>query len=291
MTRRAALKIAFQQFFSVDSPKAIKAAKYNYLNAINYMSPAKSGGLGNLCSHASLGCIEICLGLESGQAAMINKKTGTNKVRDSRKRKAQFFFRDMQGYMSEMMVHIARNHAKALRKGMTLAVRPNGSTDVQYEKIRIMVDSDFAAVLSRISGLHVEPGMHTIFSAFPSIQFLDYTKNHTRFWRDLPHNYDLTFSLSEKNQQHALNILADGKNVAIVFGGTMPTTWQGYPVISGDEHDLRFLDPKGVVVGLTPKGNKIKLSLSGFVVRDEANLALTRARVAALQAKLHKRAA
>jgi hypothetical protein len=35
--------------------------------------------------------------------------------------------------------------------------------------------------------------------------------------------------------------------------------------INGDENDLRFLDPKGVVVGLTAKG-KAKSDTSGFVV-------------------------
>jgi hypothetical protein len=50
----------------------------------------------------------------------------------------------------------------------------------------------------------------------------------------------------------------------------MPETWNGYRVINGDEHDLRHLDPKGVVVGLSPKGHKAKRSTSGFVVRDHA---------------------
>ena len=49
-------------------------------------------------------------------------------------------------------------------------------------------------------------------------------------------------------------------NVAVVFGITkdqaLPKTWKGYPVISGDEHDVRFTDPKGVVVGLHVKGEK-----------------------------------
>jgi hypothetical protein len=36
-------------------------------------------------------------------------------------------------------------------------------------------------------------------------------------------------------------------------------------VINGDESDLRFLDPKGVIVGLKAKG-KAKKDLSGFVL-------------------------
>jgi hypothetical protein len=55
--------------------------------------------------------------------------------------------------------------------------------------------------------------------------------------------------------------------VAIVFAGDKPETWNGYRVIDGDEHDLRHLDPKGVVVGLSPKGSKAKRDMSGFVLR------------------------
>ncbi len=46
----------------------------------------------------------------------------------------------------------------------------------------------------------------------------------------------------------------------------------GYPVINGDESDLRQLDPRaaigspGFVVGLSPKGGKAKRDTSGFVV-------------------------
>ena len=33
----------------------------------------------------------------------------------------------------------------------------------------------------------------------------------------------------------------------------------------------RFLDPKGVIVGLSPKGHKAKKDTSGFVIRNYAN--------------------
>ena len=59
------MELRFKRFFSVDSPKAIKAKKFRYLNAINYMAPHKSAGIGNLCPHASPGCIALCLGRES----------------------------------------------------------------------------------------------------------------------------------------------------------------------------------------------------------------------------------
>ena len=44
----------------------------------------------------------------------------------------------------------------------------------------------------------------------------------------------------------------------------MPARYMGLPVFNGDESDLRFLDPKGVVVGLYAKG-KAKKDTTGFV--------------------------
>lgn len=258
----------FKRFFSFDSPKAIKAAKYRYLNAINYMAPHKSAGVGNLCPDATGPCIALCLGRESGQASMVSAATNwTNGVRDSRERKARYFMTERQTYMLEMLAHIAAAIRTAKRKRVKLCVRPNGSTDVAYEGLRVMLSADVAATLSRVSGHVVTPGAHTIFTAFPKVQFVDYTKSARRFERTLPSNYDLTFSRSESNEPDAIKILERGRNVAVVFAGLKPKRWNGYRVIDGDQHDLRHLDPKGVVVGLSPKGNKAKRDTSGFVVR------------------------
>ena len=128
------MELRFKRFFSVDSPKAIKAKKFRYLNAINYMAPHKSAGIGNLCPHASPGCIALCLGRESGQASMVSAATNwTNSVRDSRERKARYFMQQRQEYMVEMLHHIAAACRTAKRKRIKLAVRPNGATDIAYE--------------------------------------------------------------------------------------------------------------------------------------------------------------
>jgi hypothetical protein len=58
--------------------------------------------------------------------------------------------------------------------------------------------------------------------------------------------------------------LSNGMNVAAVFH-KVPETYLGRTVINGDETDLRFLDPKGVIVGLKAKG-KAKKDTTGFVV-------------------------
>ena len=194
----------------------------------------------------------------------------TNSVRDSRERKARYFMQQRQEYMVEMLHHIAAACRTARRKRIKLAVRPNGATDIAYEGLRVMIMPSLAAELSKISGHEITAGAHTIFSAFPNVQFVDYTKNPRRLNGQLPANYSLTFSRSETNETDAIKILEGGHNVAVVFAGNMPEAWNGYRVINGDEHDLRHLDPKGVVVGLTPKGNKAKRDTSGFVVRQAA---------------------
>jgi hypothetical protein len=124
-------------------------------------------------------------------------------------------------------------------------VRLNGTSDINWER-------------------------YSVIQAFNKVQFYDYTKNYFRMnlFLDgkLPSNYSLTFSRSETNENDCISILKRGGNVAVVFRSkVLPTHWQGFPVINGDENDLRFLDPKGVVVGLTAKG-KAKSDTSGFVV-------------------------
>ena len=102
-----------------------------------------------------------------------------------------------------------------------------------------------------------------IMTAFPDVQFYDYTKISNR--RRLPANYDLTFSLADGNCADAIVALASGLNVAAVFRKVLPASHLGRPVVDGDKSDLRFLDERGVIVGLTAKG-KAKKDTSGFVI-------------------------
>lgn len=257
------MKPQFRKFFSVDNPKAAKAGDFGYLNGINYMAPHTLGGVGNLCPNASAGCINLCLGDHSGQAAM------SQKVKQSRVSKAQYFMRRRADFMSEFAMHCANLYAKAKAEGLKPAIRPNGSTDIAFEGVAFEIGEPLAAKISGIIGREFAAGKYrNIFEAFPEIQFLDYTKNPKRFDRALPPNYHLTFSLSETNRAEALKILERGQNVAVVFANPIPDEYGGFRVISGDDHDLRFLDPAGVVVGLSPKGNRAKKDTSGFVIRN-----------------------
>ena len=241
----------FKRFFSVDSPKAIKANKYGYLNAINYMAPHSTGGVGNLCPNASEGCKSLCLGKYSGQASLVKDlENGTNNVRESRIRKAEYFMNDRKAFMSEMTDHVRDLVKKSVKDKLKLCVRPNGSTDIAFEYTK------------------TEDGQ-SLPDHFPEVQFVDYTKSMKRVLNPKrPDNYHLTFSLSETNKAEAEKVLKAGFNVAVVFGNGMPDTFMGHKVIDGLQHDLRHLDPSPVIVGLEPKGKKALNDATGFVVRD-----------------------
>ena len=101
------------------------------------------------------------------------------------------------------------------------------------------------------------------------VQFYDYTKVIKRAYMELPANYHITLSYSEADMDYADKVhqavLDTGVNMAVVFRDELPETFRGLRVIDGDKDDLRFLDPKGVVVGLKAKG-RAKHDDSGFVI-------------------------
>jgi hypothetical protein len=231
-----------------DNAKAAKAAAFGYLNAIHYLAPADVGGAGNLCPHASAGCLALCLGWFSGHAAIGE----VNNVRDSRVAKTRRFMHDRKAYLADMVRAIEGLQRKAIARKVKLCVRLNGSSDIPWEGIR--TDSG-----------------RTLFEQFPGVQFVDYTKSLKRALRhargELAPNYHLTFSRSETNEAEAVQVLDAGGSVAVVSSLPKPDSYLAAPAIDGDKHDLRHLDGRGVIVWLSPKGAKAKADKSGFVVR------------------------
>jgi hypothetical protein len=240
------------RIFSMDNPKAAKAIDYGWLNAIHYMAPATLGGVGDLCPNRTDACTALCLGWTSGQAGMVRHDAQINSVRQSRIDKARRFMKDRAAYMRDVVRSIELAQAKASREGLRLCVRLNGSTDIGWEGVRI-------------------DGGRTLMQRFPDVQFTDYTKSPKRALAcatgKMPANYHLCFSRSEVNGSQCRDVLAAGGTVAVVFAGEKPSNYLGYPVVDGDLHDLRHLDPRGHVVALSPKGLKAKRDTSGFVVR------------------------
>lgn len=243
------------RIFSTDSAKAEKAQKYGFLNGIQYMAPASTSGW-NLCPHSTESCRAACLGWFSGQAAMVANESDLNSVRKSRIEKATRFMQDRKAYMRDVVKSVEQLIKKAHKAGMLPAIRLNGSTDISWEGVAVERD-----------GVPYK----NIMLAFPGVQFIDYTKNAKRLFRDLPENYHLTLSYTGENLDECSKALQAGKNVAVIFDA-LPESWAGYEVIDGDLHDLRHLDPKGVIVGLLPKGRKAKKDMSPFIVRNVAKI-------------------
>lgn len=185
---------------------------------------------GKVCARASKGCLRACLNL-SGQGCY-------NNVQEARMRKSKFFLENPAAFLDMLRSEIRAMALRATRKGLIPAFRLNLTSDIPWEAYGIPQE-------------------------FPHLQFYDYTAYHDRH---PPKNYHLTFSRKESQENHecAKQWLRRGGNVAVVFKGEPPETYWGFPVHSGDDDDLRFLDPYGVIA-LKAKG-KAKSDTTGFVV-------------------------
>jgi len=223
--------------------KIKKGEKLGFMTFGIHLAPAKLSGF-NTCPSASEGCAAACL----NTAGMGVYST----VQSARIAKTLLFFKERDSFMSQLVKEITAAIKKAVKNEMIPCFRLNLTSDLAWEKIR--------------------HNGQTIFELFPDVQFYDYTKVYSRMASflagELPKNYHLTFSRAESNELATSAILASGGNVAAVFRGALPASWSGKAVVSGDESDLRFKDPQGVIVGLVEKG-KAKKDTSGFVLEPQ----------------------
>ncbi len=239
-----------------------------YQTAIMYLAPYTSSGMGNLCSTAHIAlCHEGCL-FRSGRAEIFES------VNNARIAKTRRYFADRAAFMAELVADIARFETHCAKIGVKPAVRLNGTSDIMWEIAHPCTRNGerFASLME----------------AFPAVTFYDYTKIVKRVLKPLPANYSLTLSYSAANDRYAASVidaaLASGANVAVVYRtkaqrnalvaqghGFLSVPGFGFKslsreVINGDETDLRFLDKRGVIVGLYAKGKRAKKDQSGFVI-------------------------
>ena len=228
MRQRPGRELRAHELITYDSHKTLKGEKLGYLSGIMYLSPAGESGQ-NMCFWSSPLCRRWCL-RRAG-------KMRFDSARKARIDRTRFFLYNRQQFRRRLSSEILAFSRRAQREGFRkVVIRLNGTSDVPWESV-----------------------YPDLFPEFPMVQFMDYTKSPQRaraFARgEMPDNYHLTFSLSEtrESEECALGLLALGVNVAAVFGEP-PDLWRDYPVIDGDRNDLRFLDPRPAVVGLSPKG-------------------------------------
>ena len=188
------------------------------------------------------GCMAGCLE-SAGRGAF-------NSVQNARIAKTRFYYDNQQSFLLSLAADVWTLQNKAQKLGFTPLVRPNGTSDIPYEN------------------LIVHDGKN-IFELFPDVQFYDYTKHPGRnLTGKTPGNYDLTYSFSAITPKPiSIKGLTNKHNsrVAVVFQkqGDIPENFRGWPVIDGDNTDVRHIEPKAVVVALYAKG-KAKRDLTGF---------------------------
>ncbi len=226
------------KLLSVDSDaKTVKGRKLGYATGILYLAPANESGVMNTCQFATKGCKASCL-YTAGRAAIFPM------IGQARVAKTIWLHADREGFIEQLRADIRALIRMAKRKHRIPAVRVNGTSDLPWLAMQMARE-------------------------FPELQLYDYTKLPCP-WSRTRANYHVTFSHSETNLSECIEALQHGVNVAVVFntpkGKPLPDTWNGFSVIDGDTHDLRFLDTHrlGLVIGLHAKG-RAKRDQTGFV--------------------------
>lgn len=226
------------------SIKVEKGVKRAVLTAVLYLPPAHEAYTAaasltqTTCPWSTAECRAACL-VDSGMLSMTPAYNARHWKETLRKGNPKLFH--------ELLAwEIAAHERAAKRQGKRAAIRLDGTSDL---------------------------GMARRYAPmFPGVQFYDYTKSLARALRaqGLYPNWHVTFSFSGRNRADSRRVLAWGGNVAVVFqarpplaaghrrpafaGDPLPATWEGFPVLNGDETDVRFDDPTGHVVGLSLKG-------------------------------------
>jgi len=235
------------KLFTTGNPKLMKGEKKGYLSFVLHLAPADLSGK-NTCPKATAGCKSACLNT-AGRGGIFKKGESTNVIQQARIRKTKMFYENREQFLADLESDIKAGIKQAEKQGLIPAFRLNGTSDLAWEKYSVKRD-----------GIEYR----NVFEAFPEVQFYDYTKVRGRKVEGIT-NYHLTFSKADGNDMDARLAASAGMNVAVVFE-KLPETYMGRKVVNGDETDLRFLDEKGVIVGLKAKG-KAKRDTSGFVVR------------------------
>lgn len=246
------------KLLSTGNPKVLKGLAQGYNTYILHLAPATLSGH-NTCPKATHGCAAACLNT-AGRGGMFKRGESTNAIQQARIRKTRYFYENRTGFMADLVADIELAIKQSARLNLVPVFRLNGTSDLSWEKYSV----------TRRGVVYTN-----IFEAFSEVQFYDYTKILGRKVSGIT-NYHLTFSAADGNDADVMRAWQSGMNIAMVFGlkktMAMPKqhilTAPGYsavaPIFNGDDSDLRFLDPRGVVVGLYAKG-KAKVDTTGFV--------------------------
>jgi hypothetical protein len=220
-----------------------KLSKNELESFILYLTPSRDNSKGiDLCTSASDICRDLCL-YTAGRGRF-------NSVSEARIRRTEFYLHDRNGFLEMLINELTKLNARALRLGGKIAVRLNGTSDL-----------DFIAIIKNRFGID-------ILETYPELEFYDYTKHAGKITKYAGTRYKLTFSRTETNDETAREMLKFAP-VAVVFDHTkpFPAYYLGAPVIDGDASDDQMLNlGAGIILGLKAKG-RAKKDFNGFVVR------------------------
>jgi len=228
--------------------KTPKGEAQDYLTGILYLAPHVSGGGATLCPHSTEACRTMCL---SGSGL-----SGLPRQMAAKVRRTQFFNRNRGTFLRVLADDVARLREIAAKHGVTPVLRLNGVSDVLWERQEWDWD-----------GL--------------GLQRYDYTKVPLHL-RRASQDYHLTYSVGgPEDMERAVGYLAAGHSVAAVVPADIKDDLLSranhrWPLVDGDAHDLRFLDPPGSVVLLKPKG-RILTELVRPNILGELSAAMKRA--------------
>lgn len=207
-----------------------------YEEIVHYGAPASTSGVLNMCPASTRGCRSVCLHT-SGQLGMPAQQWATI-IRT--RFMAEHPFEFLVVWLAELDHHYHRVGAL----GKQLVVRGNGTTDVAWERVWPW------------------PYFGTFFHQ-------DYTKRKDRKATD---GYYVVESTTERYMPPAdRNTVVC---VAVRKGQPLPETFEGRPVVDGDVHDLRFLDPQGGYAVLVRAKGKARRDTSGFTRQVQQEVAV-----------------
>lgn len=250
---------------TVDNPKIAKGQKAGVLTGVLHLLPAGeyariAGLLGdavvsltNACPWAG-GCKQTCLNTAGRGGLPMASYAGrafANNVQHGRYKRTRMLDTDPAAFVATLIrdVRVLADYARA--NGYDVAIRLDGTSDLALD-VRF---PELAAAIADVGAIRY-----------------DYTKDPARARASadgaIPVRYVYSLDRGAAREAIARDILTRGGNVAVVFrvkrGRPLPATWSGFTVVDGDVTDLRYLDPRGTVVGLRAKGSAY-YDATGFV--------------------------
>lgn len=214
------------------STKVEKGEKLGFYTNILYLIPAAQIAKKTLCAGAKMaGCLSGCL-INSGQLRMpVGQNAATKRTILYTLRKASF--------IDSLIKEIA---AKYKRYGDKLAVRLNGTSDIDFSQV---------------------------YNALPKVRFYEYSKI-IKMVENAPSNVHYTFSgsaYSPASIRATKSAIKQGLSVALAFN-TKNKKSDNFIIpsvmVDFDNTDLRFLDSIGTIGALKRKGGNIKQRLAEY---------------------------